>query len=144
MKFYSPAGRKFHALATAVLLLLLLLLLLAVAPSSADQEGFDDESAYLKLLMAVDRSFALPGNYIVVFNSSLVEDLQEALDELRSQADDGDADTSTGSGLNISIAVEREFPRLKMAKITLGGTDDDASNADEEILMESRRIKLLS
>jgi hypothetical protein len=139
-KFCPNAGRKFRSLATAVLLLLLLLLMAATL-SSADQEGgLDDETAYLKLIMAENRSLALPGNYIVVFNASLVEDLQEALDELRGQADDQN-DTS---GLNISIAVEREFPRLKMAKISVGVMEDDLSDADDETLMESRRIKLLS
>ena len=139
-KFCPYAGRKFRSLATAVLLLLLLLLMAATL-SSADQEGgLDDETAYLKFIMAENRSLALAGNYIVVFNASLVEDLQEALDELRGQADD-EVDTS---GLNISIAVEREFPRLKMAKISVGVMEDDLSDADDETLMESRRIKLLS
>ena len=143
MRLFSTNGILLvHAPATAVWMILLFL---AVLSSAQDQ--VDDDTAYAKLSMAEDRSRALPGYYIVVFNESRVEDLQSAIDQIQeSEQDDVDGEENmmnSTARLNISITVEQQFPRLKMAKISVGLTDGDTGE-DDETLMESRKTRLLS
>lgn len=143
MRRFSTSGILLvHGPATAVWMILLFL---AVLSSAQDQ--VDDDTAYAKLFMAEDRSRALPGYYIVVFNESRVEDLQSAIDQIQeSEQDGGDGEENminSTARLNISITVEQQFPRLKMAKISVGLTDGDTGK-DDETLMESRKTRLLS
>ena len=143
MRLFSTSGILLvHAPATAVWMILLLL---AVLSSAQDQ--VDDDTAYAKLFIAEDRSRALPGYYIVVFNESRVEDLQSAIDQIQESEQDGvDGEENminSTARLNISITVEQQFPRLKMAKISVGLTDGDTGE-DDETLMESRKTRLLS
>jgi len=126
------------------LLSLLLLMLLGAALVVAvtdDDEKIDVETAFAKLVHAVNRTKALKGNYIVVFNQTAVQDLKETIIDIFAKNNqtlvEGSA-TSDDDGDN--IVVERQFSLLKMAKLKVGVADD---SLEDETLQEERRAKLL-